>query len=1011
MSHNQYQQSYTERLDNGANTAINGNELSENLHALNLDQPQSLSAQQQQQHSSKKKSRRPVRAFHTEFNSPIPTTSSTPAFPSSPIVAGYPQNYASVYGSPVVNSTGQFQQSPLVSQAQDHHHLQFATASNSTELDQTVLQDSRNFHQNHDLSLQEHRLNSQREYNTPDAQETYKSFQTFTDTVPPEAGTQFHAIDQGNALSKFMRSTMYYVPESEQLRLATKLPMSITVRPFAPLLLTEEKVQTVDFSMNDPNNTPEDPLSIGPIRCHRCRAYVNPSMQFTHNQRFVCNICQFANNVVPSEYASILDGRGYRVDKFVRPELHKGVYDIVVPKEYNFGGPEKDSNPLHIVYLIDITENSMKQNLPILITDAIRATLFSYNNSSEDATNGCNHDRSYKTKVAIIAFDKRIHFFNLSSSLETTQISVSPDLEDPFVPFSEGLFVDPEESRFVIEDALNYIENLASQDRVSDSEPCFSAACRTASMCLDLFGGGKIISLLSNLPSWGPGGLKYKDNKTIGRTAAPEVEKKLFSADNEYYKLLAREFIEKSVGLDVHVVSHTPVDLSNVGWLASVTGGEITRWANFDFERDGRALTAKVYNSVKNISGYQGQLKLRCSNGLQVTQYYGTSSSISDTSIVGNIQDPVIPVLSEDLTFTILLEYDGKLSPKLDCHFQAALLYTDPNGVRKVRVINLVLAVSKSLEDVFHFTDENAVVTTIVRDTLSFVGQQSLLELRESINNKLVDIFTHYRAMNEFGHNRAKTLSNKMLFPDSLKHLPLYMLSFLKSTVMCASAGLTADARMADMYQMLTMPIERLMYHLYPALVELHSLQPEDGILDETTGFAKLPLYKDLTIRNLDRGIYILCNGERVYLWIDPDTNPMLLKDLFGSDVDDIKNINPMMDELPELSTEISQQTRCVVKYFQQQINGVSYPNYTGVYIIRKTIDPAEFLFKELLMEDELGNAVKTVNGPSFAEYLTSLHKAIRVKIDSDKSSQSIRQLVSNVEHGNETLAQRYIHF
>ena len=242
------------------------------------------------------------------------------------------------------------------------------------------------------------------------------------------------------------------------------------------------------------------------------------------------------------------------------------------------------------------------------------------------------------------------------------------------------------------------------------------------------------------------------------------------------------------------MVSHTPVDLSNVGWLASVTGGEITRWANFDFERDGRALTAKVYNSVKNISGYQGQLKLRCSNGLQVTQYYGTSSSISDTSIVGNIQDPVIPVLSEDLTFTILLEYDGKLSPKLDCHFQAALLYTDPNGVRKVRVINLVLAVSKSLEDVFHFTDENAVVTTIVRDTLSFVGQQSLLELRESINNKLVDIFTHYRAMNEFGHNRAKTLSNKMLFPDSLKHLPLYMLSFLKSTVMRVSAGLTADA-------------------------------------------------------------------------------------------------------------------------------------------------------------------------------------------------------------------------
>ena len=96
----------------------------------------------------------------------------------------------------------------------------------------------------------------------------------------------------------------------------------------------------------------------------------------------------------------------------------------------------------------------------------------------------------------------------------------------------------------------------------------------------------------------GPGGLKYKDNKTIGRTAAPEVEKNcsrlITNITNSW-----QENLLKSVGLDVHVVSHTPVDLSNVGWLASVTGGEITRWANFDFERDGRALTAKVYNSVK----------------------------------------------------------------------------------------------------------------------------------------------------------------------------------------------------------------------------------------------------------------------------------------------------------------------------------------------------------------------------------------------------------------------------
>lgn len=64
----------------------------------------------------------------------------------------------------------------------------------------------------------------------------------------------------------------------------------------------------------------------------------------------------------------------------------------------------------------------------------------------------------------------------------------------------------------------------------------------------------------------------------------------------------------------------------------SSTGGELTRWPNLVYERDGRLFIAKFKNSVVNTSGYQGQLKLRCSNGLQVIDYYGTSSSVRDAS-------------------------------------------------------------------------------------------------------------------------------------------------------------------------------------------------------------------------------------------------------------------------------------------------------------------------------------------------------------------------------------------
>ncbi|CAK9440565.1 uncharacterized protein LODBEIA_P46200 [Lodderomyces beijingensis] len=905
--------------------------------------------------------KRPKRAFHTDFNQPTS-------------VEQFQQQQQSL--SPFYGQTLPFPPSTHASPAvhQEPPHLQDATQEETVP------------------SIQATRYANQQEYDTPDAEGSYKSFLTFSNTVPPEAGTQFHVTDQGTASSKFIRSTMYYVPESEKLRSATKLPLAVTIRPFAPQLSSEEPVQLVEFQQTVA--TDDDPLSIGPVRCHRCRAYINPSMQFTHNQKFICNICQFANNLVPQEYAVPLDSRGYRVDKFIRPELHNSCYDITVPQEYNFNAKKK-SEPLHIVFLIDLSENSIKQNLPGLISDSIRSTLFQYNsnengndnenedeNEDENENENENEQKQKKEpipyKISIMAFDKRIYFFNLSSKLEKTQISISSDLDDPFVPFDEGLFASPTESQFVIEDALNTIEQWASTSKTFEIEPCFASACKTAGLCLEMHGGGKIVSVLSNLPSWGPGGLKYKDNKAVGRTPSPEVEKKIFHPDNAYWKSMTKDFIKNSVGMDLFVVAHSSVDLSNIGYLVSSTGGEISRWTNFNLERDARLFTAKFKSSVLSTTGYQGQLKLRCSNGLQVAQYYGTSSSSSEATLAGSVQDPIIPILSQNQSFTLLLKYDGLLSKKLDCHFQAALLYTDPRGVRKVRIINLVLAVATKLDDVFYFTDENAIITTLVRDTLSFIGNQTLNELRESLNTKLVEIFTHYRAMNEYGYGRARTFSNKLLFPDALKNLPLHILSFLKTNAIKSATGSSADTRLAEAYNMLTMPIERLMYYLYPALVELHSLDDEDGTIDDTTEFTIMPRYKELTAKNLDRGVYILCDGQRTWVWVDPDSNIMLIKDLFGEQYESVDQLDALMDELPDsLPSDISQQARNIVYFFNKNIVGV---DSSSVHIVRKGVDGAEHHFRELLRDDSLGGAIKAANGPSFSEYLTSLHQAIKHK-------------------------------
>ncbi|CCE79674.1 Piso0_001756 [Millerozyma farinosa CBS 7064] len=864
------------------------------------------------------------------------------------------------------------------------------------------------------ISLAQSRYMDQNEYMSPvsDEDNSYRSFFTFQNIVPPSAGTQFHTVDQGTSSSKFMRATMYNAPETDQLRSATKLPVSVTISPFAPLLPTEDPIPEVD--MADLGNTPgADPLEIGPPRCRRCRTYMNPAMQHNSSYRFVCNICQFPNNTIPEDYVSMINPvTGTRTDVNVRPELHRGVYDLLVPKHYNAKGPESKNHGLHHVFLVDISEQSVKQNVPALFADTLRAMLYNQNNDDNDSSN--TNSNKFEGKLAIIAYDKRLHFFNLSPSLNKAQIAISSDLDDPFVPFDEGLFVDPQESQLVIEDVLNHLEMLTVDGIITEPESCFAVACRTAMMCLESVGGGKVTSILSGLPSWGPGGLKFKDNATVGRSLTGEQEMKILNADNEYYHSLAKDFIDKFVGLDCLVISPTSVDLSNVGWLCSVTGGSVHKWSNFNFERDGPAFMAKVISSACKVRGYQAQLKLRCSNGLQISQYYGTSSSITHTNILGSAnQDPIIPVVNEDQSFTVLLEYDGKLETKYDCHFQAALLYTDNYGRRKVRVINLVIAVSETLENIFSFIEQDAVVTTIARDTLSFVGRQTLSDLRLSINEKLVDVFTQYRAMCEFHHHNY-SLNNQLLFPDSLKHFPLYMLALIKTKALRGSTSTSADVRLESIFQMMNMPVERLMYYLYPGLVELHSLDPDDGIIPELQdgnhdGFIKLPKFKDLTSKSLDFGVYILCNGVTIYVWVHPNANELLIQDLFGN-INSVEEIDPLLSKLPELPTHISLQARNIVQYFHSNILGTP-KGLEYIQIVRPGIDGSEIQFKECLVEDNVSKTFSASNGPAYPEYLTNLHKAIRVKLENDKSSNNIRKAFNSIDNSNDTLAQRLIHF
>ncbi len=103
-------------------------------------------------------------------------------------------------------------------------------------------------------------------------------------------------------------------------------------------------------------------------------------------------------------------------------------------------------------------------------------------------------------------------------------------------------------------------------------------------------------------------------------------------------------------------------------------------------------------------------MKVRCSNGLQVSGYHGNFVQHTFGA------DLEIGAIDADKAIAVLFSYDGKLDTKLDAHFQAALLYTSANGQRRVRCINMVAAVNEGGLETMKFVDQDAVVSIIAKE-------------------------------------------------------------------------------------------------------------------------------------------------------------------------------------------------------------------------------------------------------------------------------------------------------
>ncbi|KAJ3328411.1 COPII coat Sec23p-Sfb3p heterodimer component [Blyttiomyces sp. JEL0837] len=755
-------------------------------------------------------------------------------------------------------------------------------------------------------------------------QQNYETtpYSTFSRNMPPLASTHFRAVDEGNCNPRFMRLTAYQFPCTEELLTSSMLPLGAVIQPLADLEHDEAPLSVVDCGPN------------GPIRCRRCRAYINPYFQFTDGGRkFICNLCG-CDTEVPPDYFCHLDMSGRRMDLDRRPELMQGAVEFTATKEY-FSRPPK---PPGYVFAIDVSHNSIASGMLARAALAIKELLYG------------GKGLPPKSKVGIITFDKSIHFYNLKAGLEQASMLVVPDINDVFVPLNEGFLVNPIESRPVIENLLGSLPTIFANNVVR--EPMLGAAVQASLMAMEVFlqkdNGGRLYLFQTCLPMSGPGALKMREDiKLLGT----DKEKTLYEPQEYFWRKMAQDCSQAGVCVDLFLFPNAYIDIATIGTLASLTGGDTYCYTNFDQAKDGFRFGEDLKTSVQRTFGFEAVMRIRTSNGLRVTDYFGNF-------YMKNATDIELAGIDSQKAMAVAFKHESKLDEKSESAIQVALLYTNMDGERRIRVLNISVPNTTSLGNVFRYAEMDTTVNYLAKASVSQAVSTPLKTVREQLTDRCVKILTAYRK-----HCASSTSPGQLILPEAFKLYPLYTLSLLKSRAFKGGPEMSTDHRILCMRLLRNMNMRESTAYFYPRMVPVHVMPPQAGT-PNARGRIQFPASIRVSIERLEAdGIYLLENGFQVFCWVGRKASSENLAQLFG--VENVEAVDISMRMFPAIQSPLSERVRNIVQQMFADRQRVM-----ALQIVRHEIDTfLEVEFNNLMVEDQ------NHDGMNYVDYLCFVHR------------------------------------
>mmetsp|Transcript_31268 Transcript_31268/g.56012 ORF Transcript_31268/g.56012 Transcript_31268/m.56012 type:complete len:954 (-) Transcript_31268:52-2913(-) len=643
--------------------------------------------------------------------------------------------------------------------------------------------------------------------------------------------TQFlKEVESFNSPAHFVRSTVSRLPNSASAKAKVPVPLGIIMQPLAPLPPDVEDVPSVNFG------------AIGTIvRCKSCRTYINPFVTWEANgRRWNCNLCGFSQ-LTPDTYYASLDETGKRMDRYQRPELCKGAVEYIAPGEYMVRPPQ----PPVFMFVIDVSYTAVVTGM----LDTVVASI-------KEAIQSGNIPGGQRVQIGIITFDTSLHFYNLNSNLSQPQMLVVSDLEDLFLPLPDDILVPLAESESAILNLLDSLPSIFRETKVNES--CMGSAVKGAFMAMKHI-GGKMLVFGACIPSVGE--LALKSTRDNARLLGTDREVELLRPVNEGYKDLATELTRAQISVEMFLAPQSYVDLASITPLSKYTGGDIRYYPQFHINTSGLKLKTELIHVLTRYMGWEAVMRVRVSRGWKITKFNGHLFIRGQDLLV-------VPNCHCDQTFAIQIDMEENVTPDPVLCVQAALLYTNCEGERRIRVHTWAGLTTPNFSDIIGSIDVQATCAI-----MSHVG------LDQSVKTNLPE-----------GRNRLTTMcqqivaaSNVVPQNEALQFLPLYIMGMLKSGAFRATNDIPADMRTYIWNRLETLSVPQTSAYYYPRMMALHNA-PDLCATPDQLGRITLPDMLNLTSESMTQdGVYLLEDGDQMLIWLGRAVDAGFLQAVFGA--------------------------------------------------------------------------------------------------------------------------------